>query len=63
MKIRFNKVFEESFKKGFPMKENDNCENELDDVDAEMDDEKEFAKKKIFLMILKFFGEKEVFLL
>ena len=27
------------------MKENDNCENELDDVDAEMDDEKEFAKK------------------
>ena len=44
MKMRFTKGLGESFKKGFPMKESDNYEDELDDIDAEMDDRKEIAR-------------------
>lgn len=35
-----------SYKKGFPMKESDNYEDELDDIDAEMDDKKELARQR-----------------
>lgn len=44
MKMIFTKGLGESFKKGFPMKESGNYEDELDDIDAEMDDRKEMAR-------------------